>query len=182
RPGGQAFGSQPGEGASGEGEAARKRRRRRRSGRSREAALGTAAPPEEELEDGAPPSDYIALQVERGTPLVYREERALVPVEDEVEEVAPARPVRSRKINSGKLFWYVRTKSYVPIPELRRRFEVPADEMSAFQENGQRVYIGLPQDMADAVANLRRQNKIGLEVAPEFSASVVVGIYPIFRN
>jgi len=139
---------------------------------------------EEILEDGAPPSDYITFQVERGTPLVYQPgERALVPVEEEEEdEPEPLRtPAKSRRLNSGKLFWYIRSKSYIPIPELRRRFEVSSEEMSTIQDDGRQVYVGLPQDLADVVATLRRQNKIGLETAPEFSAPVVVGIYPLFH-
>jgi len=171
-----------------EGEADRdpaRRKRRRRGGRNRHgpgeplAAGGVEAEAEEEA-SGQPPADYISFQVERGTPRVYVPETALVPVEYE-EDIEAARPSKARRINSGKLFWYIRSKSYVPIPELRRRFEIAADEMGTIQDNGQRMYVGLPQDVADVVANLRRQNKIGLETAPEFSASVVVGVFPIFR-
>jgi hypothetical protein len=177
--------AQRGEGSDGaaEGEGA-KRRRRRRGGRSRSGqgvVAGGIAMDEAPDEEGAPPSDYIAFEVERGTPLLYQE-RALVPVED--EEDAPEvdrRPAKSRRLNSGKLFWYIRSKSYIPIPELRRRFEVSSEEMSTIQDDGQKVFVGLPQDLADVVATLRRQNKIGLEVAPEFSAPVVVGIYPLFH-
>ena len=177
---------EPGAGSSAapEGEGGSRRRRRRRGGRNRSGQgviAGGLTMDEAPDEEGAPPSDYIAFQVERGTPLVYHE-RALVPVEEEdTEPEVERRPAKSRRLNSGKLFWYIRSKSYVPIPELRRRFEVSSEEMSTIQDDGTKVFVGLPQDLADAVATLRRQNKIGLEVAPEFSAPVVVGIYPLFH-
>jgi hypothetical protein len=101
-------------------------------------------------------------------------------VDDDDEQPSRGRPTKAKRINSGRLFWYLRSKSYVPIPELRRRFDISSEEMSTIQDNGHKVYIGLPQDLAEVVANLRRQNKIGLETAPEFSASVVVGIYPMY--
>ena len=54
--------------------------------------------------------------------------------------------------------------------------------MGWFQDGPRKLYIGLPQDAAEAVGNLYRQNKIGVECAPEFTANVVVGIYPLFRG
>lgn len=126
------------------------------------------------------PSDYISIPVERGTAFLFEPaETALVPVEEEPE--APGRSQRAKRINSGKLFWYLRTKSYVPIPELRRRFEIPSDDMATIRDNGTMVYIGLPQEVADVVANLRRQQKIGLECSADFTAPVVIGIYPLFH-
>ena len=132
-----------------------------------------------ETPEGELPADYIALPVERGTAFLFEpRETALEVVDDEPE---PAKPARSKRVNSGKLFWYIRSKSYVPIPELRRRFELPSDEMATIQDDGARVYIGLPQDVADVVGNLRRQQKIGLECSVDFSTPVVIGVYPLNR-
>lgn len=124
------------------------------------------------------PADYIALPVERGTAFLFEpRETGLEVLEHEPEALKQ----RSKKINSGKLFWYIRSKSYVPIPELRRRFEITPDEMGTIQDNGHLIYIGLPQDVADVVANLRRQQKIGLECSADFTTSVVIGVYPLNR-
>jgi hypothetical protein len=131
-----------------------------------------------ETPEGELPADYIPLTVERGTAFLFEpRETALEVVEDEAEQ----QPQRSKRVNSGKLFWYIRSKSYVPIPELRRRFEITPDEMGTIQDNGQKVYIGLPQDVADVVANLRRQQKIGLECSVDFTMPVVIGVYPLNR-
>jgi len=124
------------------------------------------------------PADYIPLQVERGMPVLYEPaERAVEEFEEE-----PATPQKAKRVNSGKLFWYIRSKSYVPIPELRRRFEIAADDMGTIQDDDQKLYIGLPQEVADVVANLRRQQKIGLECSVDFKAPVVIGIYPLYRS
>jgi hypothetical protein len=90
-------------------------------------------------------------------------------------------PRKAKRVNSGKLFWYIRSKSYVPIPELRRRFEISPDDMATIEDGGHNVYIGLPQDVADVVANLRRQQKIGLECSADFTVPVVIGVYPLYH-
>ncbi len=144
-----------------------RKRRRRGRGRRGPAAVETAP--------GEVPADYIPLQVERGMPVLYEAREA---VEEAQEE--PAKPQKAKRVNSGKLFWYIRSKSYVPIPELRRRFEIGPDEMGVIQDDGQKLYIGLPQEVADMVANLRRQQKIGIECSADFEASVVIGVYPLY--
>lgn len=132
----------------------------------------------EETPEGEVPADYIPIPVERGMPVLFEPERRTVELAEEEDQ----RPQKSKRINSGKLFWYIRSKSYVPIPELRRRFEITPDEMSAIEDEKQKVYIGLPQDVADVVANLRRQQKIGLECSADFTVPVVIGVYPLYRG
>lgn len=155
----------------GEGDEPARRRRRRRGRGRRSGEPGEADPVGEEIE-GELPSDYIALQVERGMPVLFQPSE--VQVDDE-----PARPSKSKRVNAGKLFWYIRSKSYVPIPELRRRFEITPDEMGTIDDENKRMYIGLPQDVADVVATLRRQQKIGIECSVDFSMPVVIGVYPL---
>jgi len=161
----------------GTGDSQRRRRRRGGRGRRRPGAESVAASPiQTETPEGEIPEDYIPLPVERGAPVLYKpEERALVPQEEPEES-----PRKARRINAGKLFWYIRSKSYVPIPELRRRFEITPDEMGTIQDDGQRLYVGLPQDVADVVATLRRQQKIGIECSADFTTPVVIGIYPLY--
>ncbi len=118
--------------------------------------------------------------MEHGLPVLYK---PAAPPEEEEEEGSEAASAlsRSKKINSGKLFWFVRSKSYVPIPEIRRRFEITPNEMSTIDVNGEKLFIGLPQDAADVVANLTRQQKIGLESSPDFNSKIVIGLYPLRR-
>jgi hypothetical protein len=130
-----------------------------------------------ETPQGEIPADYIPIPVERGMPVLYE------PRTDElVEAEEDQTPRKSKRVNAGKLFWYIRSKSYVPIPELRRRFEITPDDMGTIQEDGQKLYIGVPQDVADVVATLRRQQKIGFECSADFTAQVVIGVYPLFRS
>ena len=160
------------------GEEAHRRRRRRGRGGAGEPRPAESTT-EFETREGELPADYIPLPVERGTAFLFEPRETALEVVDEEEEARA--PQRSKRINSGKLFWYIRSKSYVPIPELRRRFEITPDEMGTIQDNGQKVYIGLPQDVADVVANLRRQQKIGLECSVDFTMPVVIGVYPLNR-
>ena len=127
------------------------------------------------------PADYIPLQVEHGMPVLYEPGRRALEAVEEDEEPAK-QPQKAKRVNAGKLFWYIRSKSYVPIPELRRRFEITPDDMATIQDDGGKIYIGLPQDVADVVANLRRQQKIGLECSVDFNTPVVIGVYPLFRS
>lgn len=164
-------------GLSGGPEGGRRRRRRGGRGRRRRPDDGSVvSTPQVETAPGELPADYISLPVERGMPVLYE------PRETELEEAEQLQaPRKSKRVNSGKLFWYIRSKSYVPIPELRRRFEITPDDMATIQDDGQKVYIGLPQDVADVVANLRRQQKIGLECSADFTVPVVIGIYPMYH-
>lgn len=130
----------------------------------------------DETAEGELPADYIAIPVERGLPVLYEPREATVA--DEEWDQAPR---KAKRINSGKLFWYLRSKSYVPIPELRRRFEITPDDMATVEADGHKVYIGLPQDVADVVANLHRQQKIGWECSADFTVPVVIGIFPLYH-
>ncbi|HUZ78394.1 MAG TPA: hypothetical protein VMV93_12525 [Chloroflexota bacterium] len=158
-----------GEGASG---GARKRRRGR-GGRGRNQG---AEPRPEALDQ--PGEGLLDIPVERGLPVLYAPLHAAEEDDPEDEGAAPA---KGKKLNAGKLFWFIRSKSYVPIPEIRRRFEISAAEMSTIVDGADTLYVGLPEDAASAVATLRRQQKIGIECSPDFSTHVVIGLYPLKR-
>ncbi|MHB8619265.1 MAG: hypothetical protein ACYDAG_06825 [Chloroflexota bacterium] len=136
----------------------------------------------EEDVEGERPSDYIAIPVERGMPVPYSAARHEVePEEREPEAPSDDRQPKVRRVNSGKLFWFIKSKSYVPIPEIRRKFEITPDEMSTIQDEGDRLYIGLPREIADVVANLKQQQKIGIECSVDYTTKVVIGVYPLKR-
>ncbi|MGH2470688.1 MAG: hypothetical protein ACRDGF_11465, partial [Chloroflexota bacterium] len=98
------------------------KRRRGRGGRGR----NQGAEPQPETLD-QPGEGLLEIPVERGLPVLYAPLHASQA--DEPEE-ADAAPAKGKKLNAGKLFWFIRSKSYVPIPEIRRRFEISASEMS----------------------------------------------------
>jgi len=86
----------------------------------------------------------------------------------------------AKKQSPSTLLWFIRRKSYVPLCEIRRRFELDGEEGAFIDgEDGARVFVGLPANTAGAVEKLWRQNKIGLELSVEFDCKVLIGVYPM---
>lgn len=86
----------------------------------------------------------------------------------------------AKKQSPSTLLWFIRRKSYVPICEIRRRFDIQSEDGGFFNgQNGSRIYVGLPQNTAAAVEKLWKQGKIGLEFSVEFDCRVVIGVYPM---
>ena len=78
---------------------------------------------------------------------------------------------------------FIKSRPYVPLHELRRRFEVNGDldEVTAVEvpEHG-RIFVGLPEREADFIATLVRDGDIGVELARDAqSVPVVVGVFPM---
>jgi hypothetical protein len=67
----------------------------------------------------------------------------------------------------------------VAVGDIRRRFGLDPDAMSAIARNGTRAFIGLPEREAIKLQDLWERDEIGLELSVEVSAPVVVGIYPM---
>ena len=77
---------------------------------------------------------------------------------------------------------YIKSRPYIPLHELRRRFEVNGelDEVSRVElpEHG-RVFVGLPPREADFIASLVRDGDIGVELCRDPDVPIVVGVYPM---
>lgn len=95
-------------------------------------------------------------------------------------------PDESAEIGRGptaaQLRRFIKSRPYVPLHELRRRFELTGelDEVTAIElaEQG-RVYVGLPGREADFVATLARDGDIGLELCRDPHVAIVVGVFPM---
>lgn len=87
-----------------------------------------------------------------------------------------------KKLSKSTLRWYIGTKSLMPIVEIRRRFGIDGDEVTAIEDGGGKLYVGLPEHAAQALEELRQQGKIGYEVSVDFHARVLVGAYVIYRK
>lgn len=86
----------------------------------------------------------------------------------------------AKKQSPSTLLWFIRRKSYVPLCEIRRRFELDGEEGSFVDgEHGARIFVGLPTHTAAAVEKLWRQGKIGLDLSVEFDCRVLIGVYPM---
>ena len=86
----------------------------------------------------------------------------------------------AKKQSPSTMLWFIRRKSYVPLCEIRRRFELDGEEGAFIDgDNGARLFVGLPSNTATAIEKLWRQKKIGLELSVEFDCRVIIGVYPI---
>jgi hypothetical protein len=83
---------------------------------------------------------------------------------------------------AAQLRRFIKSRPYVPLHELRRRFELNGDSDQVSQvEVGDKgpIYVGLPTREAEFVATLARDGDIGLELCHDPRVPVVVGVYPM---
>jgi hypothetical protein len=86
--------------------------------------------------------------------------------------------VPKKRLSKSSLLWFIRSRSYVSIPDIRRRFNLDdREEVSPFVSAQGRIYVGLPSDATRALGDLVREGRIGLELQPGLMAKVAVGVY-----
>jgi hypothetical protein len=81
---------------------------------------------------------------------------------------------------------FIKSRPYVPMHELRRRFELngAADDVSPIATSDGTVFVGLPVRESGFIAELLRQGEIGVELCHDPIVAIVVGVYatrPISR-
>jgi len=76
---------------------------------------------------------------------------------------------------------FIKSRPYVPMHELRRRFELngDADEVTPIHAGEAIVYLGLQPRESHLIEELIRQGEIGLELAYDPQVPIVVGVYPM---
>lgn len=83
---------------------------------------------------------------------------------------------------AAQLRRFIKSRSYVPLHELRRRFDLngESDDVTLIDhpEHGQ-IFVGLPGREADFVATLARDGDIGLELSFDPRTPIVVGVFPM---
>ena len=94
----------------------------------------------------------------------------------------------SRAPTAAQLRRFIKSRPYVPLHELRRRFELNGeldDVCRVEAADGAPYYIGLPQREAELVAQLVRDGDVGVELSRDPRVPVVVGVYamrPVTRG
>jgi alkanesulfonate monooxygenase SsuD/methylene tetrahydromethanopterin reductase-like flavin-dependent oxidoreductase (luciferase family) len=96
-------------------------------------------------------------------------------------------PTLGRQATQAQLRRFIKSRAYIPMHELRRRFELngAADEMTAIRYDGRRVYIGLPEREARMIDDLVHQGEVGVELSFDPEAAVAIGVYalrPVLRT
>ena len=77
---------------------------------------------------------------------------------------------------------FIKSRPYVPLHELRRRFELAGelDDVSPVEMAGHgRVFLGLPPREAEFIATLVRDGDIGVELSRDPVVPIVVGVFPM---
>jgi hypothetical protein len=76
---------------------------------------------------------------------------------------------------------FIKSRPYVPMHELRRRFAIDGDDDDVTQvrlESGH-VYVGLPSREGVLLGELLRGGEIGYELSLDPRSPIVVGVYPM---
>ena len=86
-----------------------------------------------------------------------------------------------RGATAPQLRRFIKSRAYVPMHELRRRFAINGadDEVTAVEVERRLVFVGLPQREGRLLGELLRGGDIGYELSMDPITPIVVGVYPM---
>jgi hypothetical protein len=93
----------------------------------------------------------------------------------------PVPDAGSRGCTAAQLRRFIKSRSYVPLHELRRRFELNGhdDEVNPVRVDGRTLFVGLPPREASLLGELLGQGDIGFELLLDPASPLIVGVYPM---
>lgn len=93
----------------------------------------------------------------------------------------PAQAQGSAGCTAPQLRRFIKSRPYVPMHELRRRFGINGaeDEVTVVEIDGSRVFVGLPAREGGLLGELLRGGEVGYELSLDPRSPVVVGLYPM---
>jgi hypothetical protein len=109
-------------------------------------------------------------------------ERAVPAQADGEAESRPEVPGEAERVaTAAQLRRFIKSRAYVPMHELRRRFAINGheDDVTALDLDRNRVYVGLPEREGRLLGELLRGGDIGYELSLDPVSPVVVGVYPM---
>lgn len=119
--------------------------------------------------------------VSSGAPGARRgRDRTPVDAPAEPEQTAPTAETESvGGCTQAQLRRFIKSRPYVPMHELRRRFELNGsfDDVSPISTEHGCVYVGLPRRESVFIAELLRGGDIGIELSHDPPVPIVVGVY-----
>ena len=82
---------------------------------------------------------------------------------------------------------FIKSRAYVPMHELRRRFAINGDddEVSQIDLADGRIYVGLPTAEGQMLGELVRGGEVGYELSMDPRTPIVIGVYsmrPVSRT
>ena len=93
----------------------------------------------------------------------------------------PGQPGLERSATAPQLRRFIKSRAYVPMHELRRRFAINGgdDDVTPVDLDQSRIYVGLPEREGRLLGELLRGGDIGYELSLDPVTPVVVGVYPM---
>jgi hypothetical protein len=76
---------------------------------------------------------------------------------------------------------FIKSRPYVPMHELRRRFGIDGgeDDVTSVDLASGRIYVGLPPREGSLLGELLRGGEVGFELSMDPRSPIVVGLYPM---
>ena len=76
---------------------------------------------------------------------------------------------------------FIKSRAYVPMHELRRRFAINGgeDDVTRVDVDGEHVFVGLPGHEGQLLGELLRAGEVGYELSLDPRSPVIVGVYPM---
>jgi len=153
---------------------------------ARAPAIDAAAEPNGPVEPGRQPAPRPEAVVAAAVAWTPREEsRPPVGPPPEPDGRGP-RPESSpvgamASCTAPQLRRFIKSRPYVPMHELRRRFGINGteDDVSSIDLGVQRVYVGLPPREGSLLGELLRGGDIGFELSLDPRTPIVIGLYPM---
>lgn len=85
----------------------------------------------------------------------------------------------AKKLNKSSLLWFIRSRPYTTVAELRRRFTLESEDVFPIKLPPGAVYVGLPEKPAGLLAQLVAEGRVGVELSTEVHAPIVDGVFPM---
>lgn len=95
--------------------------------------------------------------------------------------VGDARLEERSGCTAAQLRRFIKSRAYVPLHELRRRFELSGDEddVSPIDLGDRRLFVGLPHREARLLGELFEAGDVGYELLLDPASPLVVGVFPM---
>jgi hypothetical protein len=88
---------------------------------------------------------------------------------------------RPGQCTAPQLRRFIKSRPYVPMHELRRRFSINGDDddVTPVQIDPGWIYVGLPSHEGHLLGDLLRTGEIGYELSLDPRTPIVIGVYPM---
>ncbi len=88
---------------------------------------------------------------------------------------------RNGQCTAPQLRRFIKSRPYVPMHELRRRFSINGDDddVTPVRINPGWIYVGLPSHEGHLLGDLLRTGEIGYELSLDPRTPIVIGVYPM---